>query len=128
MSLEQIEHILDHFKNPRNYRRLTKPDVSHEEGNPLCGDVIRFDFVIKNDTVSETGFSGKGCAISQACASILSEMIINKDLESIRKITAEDLLEATGMKISPVRLKCALLPLKVLRSGLFGKNGWPGEE
>jgi len=128
MNTEQFDHILDHFKHPRNYKRLSEPDISHEEGNPLCGDVIRFDFKIKNKKVNETGFSGKGCAISQASASILTEMIVDKDLESIREITADDLLEAIGMRISPVRLKCALLSLKVLRSGLFGKNNWPGED
>jgi nitrogen fixation NifU-like protein len=128
MNTEQFDYILDHFKHPRNYKRLTAPDFSYEEGNPLCGDVIRFDFKIKNNKVSETGFSGKGCAISQASASILSEMILDTNLESIREITAEDLLDAIGMTISPVRLKCALLSLKVLKSGLFGKNNWPGEE
>jgi nitrogen fixation NifU-like protein len=128
MNTEQFDYILDHFKHPRNYKRLTAPDISYEEGNPLCGDVIRFDFKIKNNKVSETGFSGKGCAISQASASILSEMIVDTNLESIREITAEDLLDAIGMTISPVRLKCALLSLKVLKSGLFGKNNWPGEE
>lgn len=128
MNNEQLDYILDHFKHPRNYKRLSKPDISYEEGNPLCGDVIRFDFKIKNNKVSETGFYGKGCAISQASASILTEMIVDKDLESIREITADDLLEAIGMRISPVRLKCALLSLKVLRSALFGKNDWPEEE
>lgn len=128
MNNEQFEYILDHFKHPRNYRRLTEPDISYEDGNPLCGDVIRFDFNIKNNKVSEIGFSGKGCAISQASASILTEMIVDKDLESIREITADELLEAIGMRISPVRLKCALLSLKVLRSALFGTNNWPGEE
>jgi nitrogen fixation protein NifU and related proteins len=128
MNTEQFDYILDHFKNPRNYRRLSEPDISHEEGNPLCGDVIRFDFKIKNNKVSETGFSGKGCAISQASASILTEMIVNQELEVIRELTANELLKAIGMRISPVRLKCALLSLKVLKSGLFGKNNLPGEE
>jgi nitrogen fixation NifU-like protein len=128
MNTDQFYHILDHFKHPRNYKRLNEPDISCEEGNPLCGDVIRFDFKIKNNRVNETGFSGKGCAISQASASILTEMIVGKDLESIRQITADDLFEAIGMRVSPVRIKCALLCLKVLRSGLFGKNNWPGED
>jgi len=128
MNTEQFDFILDHFKNPRNHKRISEPDISYEEGNPLCGDEIRFDFKVKNNKVSEIGFSGKGCAISQASASILTEMIVAKDLESIREITADELLEAIGMTISPVRLGCALLSLKVLRSGLFGKNNWPGEE
>jgi len=128
MSLDQIEHILEHFKNPRNYGSLSKPDVSHEEGNPSCGDVIRIDLKISDNKVKETRFSGKGCAISQAAASILTEMIVDKDLDEIKTITKDEMIDSLGIKISPVRFKCATLALKVLKSGLYGIKDWPGEE
>ncbi len=128
MSLDQMEYILDHFKNPRNYGSLSKPDISHEEGNPSCGDVIRIDLKISDNKVRETRFSGKGCAISQAAASILTEMIVDKDLDEIKAITKDDIINALGIKISPIRFKCATLALKILKSGLYGIKDWPGEE
>lgn len=128
MDTDQIEYIIDHYKNPRNYGSLKEADISHEEGNPLCGDVIRFDIKIKNNKVDETRFTGKGCAISQAAASILTEMIFFKDLNDIKDITPNEIIDALGGSISPVRFKCALLPLKVVQSGLFGIENWPGEE
>jgi nitrogen fixation NifU-like protein len=128
MSLDQMEYILDHYKNPRNLGTLQEPDISHEEGNPSCGDVIRLDLKIRDNKVEETRFSGKGCAISQAAASILTEMIIDKTLEEIRSITKDDIMNALGIRISPIRFKCATLALKVLKSGLYGIKNWPGEE
>jgi len=128
MSLDQMEYLLDHYKNPRNHGKLLNPDVSHEEGNPSCGDVIRIDLKITDNKVEEVRFSGKGCAISQAAASILTEMVIDKDLDDIKKINKDDMLGALGITLSPVRLKCGLLALKVLRSGVYSIKDWPGEE
>ncbi|MBI2486496.1 MAG: iron-sulfur cluster assembly scaffold protein [Deltaproteobacteria bacterium] len=128
MSLDQMEYILDHYKNPRNHGTLPEPDISHEEGNPSCGDVIRIDLKIMDNKVKETRFSGKGCAISQAAASILTEMIVDKDLDEIKAITKDDIINALGIRISPIRFKCATLALKVLKSGLYGIKDWPGEE
>lgn len=128
MSIDQIEYVLDHYKSPRNYGRLSEPDVSCEEGNPICGDVVRIDLKIEDNKVAESRFTGKGCAISKASASILTEMIIDKDLEYINSLSPDDMIKALGMRISPIRLRCALLSLKVIRSALFGIKGWPGEE
>ncbi|HXG31013.1 MAG TPA: iron-sulfur cluster assembly scaffold protein [Thermodesulfobacteriota bacterium] len=128
MSLDQMEYILDHYKNPRNYGTLPEPDISHEEGNPSCGDVIRIDLRVRDNRVVEARFSGKGCAISQAAASILTEMIVDKSLDEIKAITKDDMLSALGITISPIRFKCATLALKVLKSGLYGIKIWPGEE
>jgi nitrogen fixation NifU-like protein len=128
MSLDQMEYILDHYKNPRNYGTLPEPDISLEEGNPSCGDVIRIDLKIRDNKVKETRFFGKGCAISQAAASILTEMIFDKDLDEIKAITKDDIINALGIRISPIRFKCATLALKVLKSGLYGIKNWPGEE
>ncbi len=128
MSLDQMEYLLDHYKNPRNYGMLPNPDITHEEGNPSCGDVVRIDLKITDNKVEEVRFSGKGCAISQAAASILTEMIIDKDLGDIKKINKDDMLGALGITLSPVRLKCGLLALKVLKTGVYGVTNWPGEE
>jgi len=123
-----MEYILDHYKNPRNYGTLPEPDISHEEGNPSCGDVIRIDLKIRDNKVTEARFSGKGCAISQAAASILTEMIVDRSLDDIKAITKDEMLSALGIRISPIRFKCATLALKVLKSGLYGIKNWPGEE
>lgn len=124
----QLEYILDHYKSPRNYGTLSDPDISHEEGNPSCGDVVRMDLKIKDNKVDEVKFSGKGCTISQASASILTEIIVGKDLEEIKSMTADDMISALGIRVSPIRVKCALLALKVLKAGLWGTKNWPDEE
>ena len=122
------EHILDHYKNPRNRGELERPDVSVEDSNPLCGDVLRMEFRIREGRVEDVRFSGRGCSISLASASMLTERIKGQSLEDVRKISREDVLEDLGIELGPVRLKCALLALKVLKSGVYGIHGWPGEE
>jgi len=115
------ENILDHYRNPRNAGKLEHPTHSHEEHNPLCGDVIRIDLHVNEDNViDQVAFRGKGCAISQASASMLMEMIEGKTLDEAKKIGKEDILDALGIEIGPVRLKCALLSLKVLKAGAYG--------
>ena len=111
------ENILDHYRNPRNKGNLEDATHTHEEHNPLCGDVIRIDLHVNDeDVIEEVGFEGQGCAISQASASMLTEMIQGKTLDEAKKLSKEDILEALGIEIGPVRLKCALLSLKVLRT------------
>jgi nitrogen fixation protein NifU and related proteins len=115
------ENILDHYRNPRNVGKLEHPTHSHEEHNPLCGDVIRMDLHVNEDNViDQVAFRGKGCAISQASASMLTEMIEGKTLDEAKQIGKEDILDALGIEIGPVRLKCALLSLKVLKAGAYG--------
>ncbi len=115
------ENILDHYRNPRNKGRLEQPTHTHEENNPLCGDVIRIDLHVNQDEViDQVAFSGRGCAISQASASMLTEMLQGKSVEEAKKISKEDILEQLGIEIGPTRLKCALLSLKVLKAGLYG--------
>ena len=114
------EYILDHYKNPRNYGRLERADISHEEDNPLCGDVVGMDFRIKDGVIDDIRFHGRGCAISQASASLLSERIKGLSLEDARKITKDDVIGELGIDISPARIKCALLSLKVLKVGAYG--------
>ncbi|MBJ7603170.1 MAG: SUF system NifU family Fe-S cluster assembly protein [Candidatus Dormibacteraeota bacterium] len=114
------EYILDHYKNPRNFGRLEKPDVSHEELNPLCGDVIGMDFKLAEGRIEDVRFHGRGCAISQASASLLTERLKGMPLEEARKISKEEVLEELGIQISPARIKCALLSLKVVKVGAYG--------
>ena len=115
------EQIIDHYKNPRMKGVLDPHDISYEDDNPLCGDRLRIDVRLGADgRVSEAAFSGQGCAISQASADLLTESIIGKSLEEVRAIGKDDILEMLGIELSPVRLKCALLSLKVLKAGAYG--------
>ncbi|TMC96355.1 MAG: SUF system NifU family Fe-S cluster assembly protein [Chloroflexi bacterium] len=114
------EYILDHYKNPRNFGRLEKPDITHEEDNPLCGDVVGMDFKVTDGVIEDVRFHGRGCAISQASASLLTERLKGMALEDAKKIDKHDVLGELGIEISPARIKCALLSLKVLKVGAYG--------
>jgi len=129
MSLDDFyrQNILDHYENPRNWGRLEKPDITAEDANPLCGDRIRMDLVVKDGRVESVRFSGHGCSISRAAASMLSEAIQGKTLEEVKALGREDVLEMLGIELGPVRLKCALLALKTLKLGVWGVHEWPGE-
>ena len=123
------ETILDYARHPRNFGRLEDADISHEENNPLCGDVVRIDLKVgPDDRVVDVRFSGKGCAISQAAASMLTEQIQGRPLDEVKAIGKDDILELLGIPISAARMKCALLGLKVLKAGLYGVGAWPGED
>ncbi len=114
------EIILDYYRNPRNYGKIQDPDISQRDSNPLCGDELEMHLNIKEDKVADVKFTGKGCAISQASASMLTELILGKDFEYVKKLTKEDILDNLGLHdLGPARIKCALLSLKVLKSGLY---------
>jgi nitrogen fixation protein NifU and related proteins len=117
------DNILDHYKHPRNHGRLEQPSISHEEHNPLCGDKVRFDLLVEDGIIKDVRFVGKGCAISQAAASMLTEEIKGKSVEEVKQVTKDDILELLGIPIGPVRLKCALLPLKTVKVGIYGLSG-----
>ena len=114
------ELILDHSKNPRNKGTLDPADYSYQDVNPLCGDEIRIDLRVEDDHVSDIKFSGRGCAISQAATSMLTEMVMGQPVEAVKQIRKEDVLEELGVPIGAARMKCALLGLKVLKAGLYG--------
>ena len=123
------EHILDHYKHPRNFGVLDPADVDHEANNPLCGDEIRLTFKVNaKDEVENVKFTGRGCAISQASASLLTSRVKGKPLREIKLIDRDEIVKMLGIPISPVRLKCALLSLAVLREGIeiYEKNLPPG--
>jgi nitrogen fixation NifU-like protein len=122
------EYILDHYKNPRNFGRLDNPDISHEEDNPLCGDVIGMDFRVTGGVIEDIRFHGRGCAISQASASLLTERLKGMALDDAKKIDKADVLGELGIEISPARIKCALLSLKVLKVGAYGLAGEDEDE
>ncbi len=118
------DYILEHYRRPRHKGRLAAPDISHEEHNPLCGDRIVLDLQLEDGRVKDVRFEGEGCAISQAAASVLTEEILGRPLDELRRLGKADVLESLGIdEISPARLKCALLPLNTLRAGALGLQG-----
>ena len=123
-----MENIIDHYENPHNKGRLEHPDVAYEEDNPVCGDHIRVELKVDDGVVSDVRFDGHGCSISQASASMLTEEIKGKTLEEVKRIDKQAVLDLLGIPIGPVRMKCALLSLKVLKAGAYGIQGWPGDE
>ncbi len=122
------EHILDHYKNPRNRGTLEHPDITFQDSNPLCGDELRIDMRVVDGVVEDVKFSGNGCSISQAAASMLTERIKGRRLEELKAISRDQILDDLGIALGPVRLKCALLALKVMKGGVYGIHEWPGEE
>ncbi|MBN2501474.1 MAG: SUF system NifU family Fe-S cluster assembly protein [Anaerolineales bacterium] len=115
------EVIIDRYKNPQFRGELDPYDIMYEDDNPLCGDHIRIELrVDENNIVTEAAFSGRGCSISQAAADLLLEEAVGKSLDEIKQLDKDDVLELLGIELGPVRLKCALLSLKVLKAGAYG--------
>ncbi|MBU0511704.1 MAG: SUF system NifU family Fe-S cluster assembly protein [Chloroflexi bacterium] len=115
------ELIIERYKTPYYRGQLDPHDISFEDDNPLCGDHIRIDVRLdENERVTEAAFSGHGCSISQASADLLVESIHGKTLDEVKALTKDDVLELLGIELGPVRLKCALLSLKVLKAGAYG--------
>ncbi len=124
------DFILDHYRNPRNFGTLDAASATAEDLNPLCGDQIRMDLRVNDQgIVEDIRFSGKGCAISQASASMLTEEVKGMKLEDVARLGKDIVLENVGIGISPTRMKCATLGLRVLKSAAIGElAGWPDEE
>ncbi len=122
------ELILDHYQHPHNHGEIPGADISVEDSNPLCGDKIRIDLKLQGDTVVDVKFNGKGCAISQASASMLTDEIIGKTLDEIKTLDKQFVLEMLGIPLGPSRIKCALLPLKVIKVGVYGVGANPDED
>ncbi|HOJ02232.1 MAG TPA: SUF system NifU family Fe-S cluster assembly protein [Anaerolineaceae bacterium] len=115
------EMILEHYKNPIHKGNLELHNHDFEDENPLCGDFIHIDLQVDEDgTIRDAAFSGHGCAISQASADILLDTIIGKKVDEVRNMEKQDLLDLLGIDLGPVRLKCALLPFKVMKAALYG--------
>ena len=114
------DQMLDHFENPRHWGSLTPADGTHEDCNPLCGDCIRVDVKLSEDsqTLADAMFNGQGCIVSQASASMLLEDAVGKPIVEVTSLAPEYLLKLIGAPLTPARVKCALLSLKVLKSAL----------
>ncbi len=121
------EVILDHYKNPRGHGVIEDADAHADGVNPLCGDEVSIyvQFGEDGETVEEVKFSGRGCAISQASTSMLMEMVVGKTAQEIAQLPKEQLLEEVGIPLTPIRLKCALLGLGVLKVALHRAKGTP---
>ena len=118
MSIYQ-EEILAHYHDPQNFGRLAKPTNTSDLSNPLCGDTIAMDILLKDDIVTDCKYDAKGCAISIASASLLSEYCKGKPKEELLRLDKNFIIELLGIDLSPNRLKCALLPLEALHKTLI---------
>jgi nitrogen fixation protein NifU and related proteins len=112
------DYILEHYRRPHNFGVIDDPSASHEGANPLCGDRITMMLGVRDGVVERVGFTGRGCAISQASASLLTDEIKGKPLADVAALRGDDVLELLGIDISPARLKCAMLSLDTLQQAL----------
>ncbi len=115
--------ILDYYRNPRNFGDLPNPDVRAKDSNPLCGDIIEMQLKINDGKIEDVRFKGKGCAISQASASMLTETVKGKTLDEVKSMSKTDVLNLLGIDPGPTRIKCALLGLKVVKLAVYGYLG-----
>ncbi len=118
MSTLYKEELLDHFRYPRNSGELSDAQVSTVVLNPSCGDEIAMQIKVENGILSQVAFKGKGCVISQAAASLLTELAKGKRIEELEEITKDDMTSLVGISLGPTRLRCALLPLESLHKAL----------
>lgn len=112
------ENILDHYRSPHHKGILPHATLTHTENNPLCGDVVTMSLVIKNNQITDVKFDGRGCTISQASASMLTEKISGLSLDAVKNITRDEIMEMIGVPLGPVRSRCALLALRTVMKGL----------
>jgi nitrogen fixation protein NifU and related proteins len=121
LSEEQLiykENIIDHYKHPHNKKAIDNPTVKKYQVNPSCGDSIEVALIIKDDKIADVGFQGKGCAISQASMSMLSDKLKGMDVSEAQKLQREDILEMIGIPVGVVRMKCAMLGLRTTQEAL----------
>ena len=113
------ENILDHFRSPHHYGRLEMANLTGKDSNPLCGDSLVMDFVVDAENrINDIGFTGRGCAISQASASMLTDELLGKTLEDALELTNEDIYKMLQVPLTPARVKCALLSLYTVKKAV----------
>jgi len=124
------DYILEHYRKPHNFGVIEEPSATYEGANPLCGDRITMQLGVKDGVVEEIGFTGRGCAISQASASLLTDEVKGKPVDAVAGIEATDVLDLLGIDISPARLKCAMLSFESLQHLLadIGAKPLPAKE
>jgi len=121
------DYILEHYRRPHNFGVIETPTVSQEGSNPLCGDRITLQLRVADGQIAGVGFTGRGCAISQASASLLTDEIKGKPVEAAAGMSSHDVLDLLGIEISPARMKCAMLSLETLQQALAHTNGSKAE-
>lgn len=119
--MEEIykENLLDHYKNPRNKGKIEHAQIHKEDSNPLCGDIIEIFIRVKSGKVDSVSFEGKGCVISQATASMLTDELKGKTIPELQKMEREDILDLIGLNLTHTRIKCAMLPLIAIKKGII---------
>jgi len=122
------DYILEHYKHPRNFGELDAPDLEAHEHNPLCGDELGVQIAVADGRIADLRFNGRGCAISQAAASIASEELIGMPVDEAGTLGASWMLDLLGIPVSATRRKCALLSLKAVRHAVTGDGGWPADD
>jgi len=113
------EVLLDHYKNPHNKGVILRPNIHKEDSNPLCGDMVEIFIRLNEEKIENITFEGKGCVISQASASMLTDELKGKTLKDVQSMTREDLLDLIGLQLTPARIKCAMLPLTAIKKGII---------
>jgi nitrogen fixation NifU-like protein len=113
------EFLLDHYKNPKNKRKIEHADVHAQDSNPLCGDEVEIFMKLNNAHIKDVSFEGKGCVISMASASMLSEYVTDKNIADVKNMTREQWLEMINLPLTPTRIKCAMLPLATMKKGIM---------
>ncbi|MFI5049921.1 MAG: Fe-S cluster assembly sulfur transfer protein SufU [Gaiellales bacterium] len=119
------ENILDHYRSPRNAGHIDHPSATAEGVNPLCGDELAIELKVEDGVVTDVRYNGRGCAISQAAASMLSDQIKGRPVAELTGVGKDDVLEELGIPLTPIRLKCAMLSVGVLKVALNGLTGEP---
>ncbi len=119
------ENILDHYKNPRNHGHIDHPSAVAEGVNPLCGDELAIELKVEDGIVTDVRYNGRGCAISQAAASMLSDAVKGRAVSELSQIGKDDVLDELGIPLTPIRLKCAMLSVGVLKVALNQLTGEP---
>ena len=123
------EIILEHWRNPKNFGTLENPTISYRDSNPSCGDIVQIEMKINNDKkIEEVKFNGSGCIISQAAAEMLTEHAKGRKIEEIKDISRDEVINMLGIELSGMRIKCALLPMKVIKCGVYNYLGRKLEE